>query len=107
MDKKLRTPVSVPNPIAGTRNRVSGGAMPHIGRARPDTSRSVTIMITPIALTRITVMPSSGSIGAAWVCMCSMPCCQSRTYWANQGSSVAARWRRRGQIGAEDHQLDQ
>ena len=79
MHKKLRTPVSVPRPTAGTKNIVNGGARPHIGRASPETNRSVHTQITPITVTKIIVMPSLGSIGAAWVCMCSMPCRHNET----------------------------
>ena len=50
MQRKLTAPVSLPRPIAGTRNNVAGGAIDQTGRPIPDTSRSVMIMITPITV---------------------------------------------------------
>ena len=52
---------------------MAGGAMAQAGRPMPLTSRSVMIMISPITVTKISFTPSSGSIGEAWVRMCSMP----------------------------------
>ena len=60
--------------------------MPQAGRSRPLTSRSVSTKITPITETKMILTPASGSIGAACVCMCWMPCCHRSTYWANHGS---------------------
>ena len=69
--------MSVPKPSAGTRNSVAGGAMAQAGRPTPETSRSVMIMIIPITVTKISFTPSLGSMGEAWVRMCSMPAPQS------------------------------
>jgi hypothetical protein len=56
---------------------VAGGAIAQAGRLIPDTSRSVMIMIMPITVTKISFTPLSGSIGEAWVRMCSIPAAQS------------------------------
>jgi hypothetical protein len=73
MSRKLITPVSAPRPSAGTRKSVAGGAMAQAGREMPLTRRSVMIRISPMIVTKIRRVPSLGSIGDAWVRMCSMP----------------------------------
>ena len=85
---RCRCPGRVPAP---------GTAWPAVRWPRPagpaETSRSVIIMITPITVTKISFTPLSGSIGDAWVRMCSIP--------AAQRAAIVLEPRRRRAPGSE------
>ena len=67
---------------------MAGGATAQAGREMPLTSRSVMIRISPMIVTKMSVVPSLGSIGEAWVRMCSMPEAHCSAYCAYHGAPL-------------------